>query len=984
MDLTQKKREPVRKAKEILRSSSTNERQEANPAARRVLAEEAEELRRRRKPDTDADLLLGLAKQLKEVKEFGYARRILRLARTLLIAGKTRLKIYQQSAVTTYKDPDLPTERRLKEALRLLKDGDDLDNTTDQETLGIAGAIYKRMWQFDNLRQNLEVALKFYRRGREQGVAGDQGYTAINEAYLLDLLASLDAKQAQAANKPANDAEQMRADATTIRWQIIRDVTPLAETDAGAYLKHEWWYYSTIGEAFFGLRSYTQAVYYLKHALPADLEVPEWERESTATQLASLARVQFGADMPEDEFVQTGAGWALKEFLSDENPEAVRSAFVGRIGLALSGGGFRASLFHIGVLARLAELDLLRRVEVLSCVSGGSIIGAHYYLELKRLLETKRDARSKEEYRDPRPAAERDWITYQDYIDIVQRLECNFLAGVQRNVRTRVAASFLTNLGMIFKPGFSRTLRAGELYESEVFSRVDDRNGNEKRTERYLNELRIRPAVANGGPHADFNPKYHNWKRGAKVPMLILNAATLNTGHSWHFTVSYMGEPPGSINTEIDGNYRLRRMYYKDAPPRHRKIRLGHAVAASACVPAVFEPLSLKDLYEEVKTKAPVVKGKNLPPQELRVRLVDGGVCDNQGVMGLIEQECDVLLVSDASGHMEAEPIPGAGLINVPLRSSSILQTRVRGEQYRHLRERRRSGLLRGLMFVHLKQDLGVKPLNWLECPADLAVSEFDQPEQYAGDLTSYGVAKDVQQSLAAVRTDLDSFCDVEADALMASAYMMTKAQLKTGTIDGISLTLDQDAEVPWRFRDIEPYLGLETAPEDDDPAEILREKRKQNLRKIIGSSGGLAFKIWKLSPVLKVLSGALVILLLAGLLYSLFRLSGQSIFTAEQIKSLVSGATDERIAYIAGLLTLGNLFLAVVIAIIVIGLAVLVINFVGRKLGVVRWSDTLTSIFFGIAMTFPGFIAAWVHLKLFDWLYLRWGSRKKFYGSAS
>ena len=30
------------------------------------------------------------------------------------------------------------------------------------------------------------------------------------------------------------------------------------------------------------------------------------------------------------------------------------------LGLALSGGGFRASLFHIGVLARLAELDLLR------------------------------------------------------------------------------------------------------------------------------------------------------------------------------------------------------------------------------------------------------------------------------------------------------------------------------------------------------------------------------------------------------------------------------------------------------------------------------------------------------------------------------------------------------------------------------------------------------------------------------------------------
>ena len=51
-----------------------------------------------------------------------------------------------------------------------------------------------------------------------------------------------------------------------------------------------------------------------------------------------------------------------------------------KTGLALSGGGLRASLFHIGVLGRLAELDLLRQVDVISTVSGGSIIGAYYYL----------------------------------------------------------------------------------------------------------------------------------------------------------------------------------------------------------------------------------------------------------------------------------------------------------------------------------------------------------------------------------------------------------------------------------------------------------------------------------------------------------------------------------------------------------------------------------------------------------------------------
>ena len=47
------------------------------------------------------------------------------------------------------------------------------------------------------------------------------------------------------------------------------------------------------------------------------------------------------------------------------------------IALCLSGGGFRASLFHLGALRRLNELGILRQVETICSVSGGSIIAAH-------------------------------------------------------------------------------------------------------------------------------------------------------------------------------------------------------------------------------------------------------------------------------------------------------------------------------------------------------------------------------------------------------------------------------------------------------------------------------------------------------------------------------------------------------------------------------------------------------------------------------
>src|SRR5690349_23217085 len=43
------------------------------------------------------------------------------------------------------------------------------------------------------------------------------------------------------------------------------------------------------------------------------------------------------------------------------------------IGLCLSGGGYRAMLFHVGALWRLNELGYLPRLDRVSSVSGGSI-----------------------------------------------------------------------------------------------------------------------------------------------------------------------------------------------------------------------------------------------------------------------------------------------------------------------------------------------------------------------------------------------------------------------------------------------------------------------------------------------------------------------------------------------------------------------------------------------------------------------------------
>jgi hypothetical protein len=55
-----------------------------------------------------------------------------------------------------------------------------------------------------------------------------------------------------------------------------------------------------------------------------------------------------------------------------------------KIGLALSGGGFRASLYHLGLVRFLRDAGILSRVTHITSVSGGSVLAAHLVLNWDR------------------------------------------------------------------------------------------------------------------------------------------------------------------------------------------------------------------------------------------------------------------------------------------------------------------------------------------------------------------------------------------------------------------------------------------------------------------------------------------------------------------------------------------------------------------------------------------------------------------------
>ena len=500
-----------------------------------------------------------------------------------------------------------------------------------------------------------------------------------------------------------------------------------------------------------------------------------------------------------------------------------------KLGLGLSGGGFRASLFHIGVLCHLAELDLLRSVEVISCVSGGSIIGAFYYLHLKNLLESKDDA---EIFRD-------------DYIRMMKTVESDFLSGVQLNVRMRAFSDFGKNLKM-FRRDYSRSDRMAELYDEIFFSRP----AGQQRVP--LSSLKIQPLH---GPD-NFHPRKHNGNRRAKVPMLILNATTLNTGRNWQFTAVDMGErePQGGA-AAFDTNFILPAFRFDDEhlpDEKYRHVPLSIAVAASACVPGIFHPLALTNLYPDVT------------PQ-----LVDGGVQDNQGLSALLFEECSDIIISDASGQLQDLDRPGTGFLSLTERTNSVLMARVRELELESILLEADTGGLRHERILHLREGMSA---------GQLRAGERRDPGTDGGrGETPYGIDDQAQRLLSEVRTDLDSFSEIEAFSLMYSGYRMARwmigeefdqrAPANRHATRQASQRRDEQNR-GWRFLAIAPFASGETR----DPGYTRQlEVAKQTLFKAFRLRPGLI----PLGILIAVLSVAPSVALVAIIMHALSISSG-------------------------------------------------------------------------------------------------------------
>jgi len=407
---------------------------------------------------------------------------------------------------------------------------------------------------------------------------------------------------------------------------------------------------------------------------------------------------------------------------------SLEAARKGKLGIALSGGGIRAALFHIGVLARLAECDLLRYISVISTVSGGAIIGAFYYLKVKQLLEGARPGGLS--------------ASADAYRQLVRELEQEFLPVMQRNLPIMAFSDRLENARMLARD-YSSSQRLANLFDTCFFPPL---NGEQRIA---LRDLPIEAAA----------------DAGAVVPRLILNATALNTGHLFQMTGSFVGEP--TVSSVMGGTAtmaQLPRLAMNDPAlstrqrNRLQQLSLGEAVAASCCVPGLFEPFSLTGLYSDEQG------------EEVVVRLVDGGLFDNQGLVSLFEEDCTHFICSDASESLQWQSRPPELIHQVAMRANDIMMDRIRNETMAEL------------------------PLNQPERFAVFTLGDDDGSSPFGEDSGRF------LRALRNIRTDLDAFSDLEAWALMYHGFMLSGMRLDGATP---SAGGGEDA-ARWHFQGIE------------------------------------------------------------------------------------------------------------------------------------------------------------------------------------
>jgi len=628
------------------------------------------------------------AKEKRQDHRFHEALEILKKLNPAKFSDEVFTLFCQEKAQCYYQDRRIHSQKRFQYALEVLDVLNGRD-TKPLETLCLRGAIYKRKFSYTVDISDLLTAIGFYREAAEN-YAEDKGYGAGNTVFLYRLLL-----YRYGHKFDGNEYQYYESAIDEISSKAIAILERLPNPDP--------WNIASLAMLYLAKKRYCDAremvekyIKAYKKKLKSGMLPFVFDRNLSITvqELIEMAHM-MGLERPVIKTMLSAYGTVSAGNGSNIDVDVlIDSVKAGKVGLALSGGGFRAALFHIGTLMRLAELDVLRHVQVISTVSGGSIVGMMYYLMLKREFE-------------------KDGGQNIDYIELIKELKKKFLEGVQKNLRLK---AFAEN-----ENGLTQTL--GKLYQNELYKLIDEDVPDK------MQNIGISPYG-----FKNFNPHFHNLTLKNKVPRIIINATLLNNGHNWQFTEEGMGEQDQMFDHTVDKNKAYPFCAYEKICGN---ITIGQAVAASSAVPGLFDPVefsffgSLQDCEKGMTQET--------------VRLSDGGVYDNLGLASLVNDECTHIIISDGSKQMIDEPDPSMFRFDVIGRTNDILMTKNRDAEYRYAKSLKERGILRGLAIVHMKEPVKDKKLAKLfnrTASVRTDLDAFHDTEAYATMLCGYEITR--------------------------------------------------------------------------------------------------------------------------------------------------------------------------------------------------------------------------------------------------
>jgi tetratricopeptide (TPR) repeat protein len=250
----------------------------APPQLAKVVAAQAVQAPQQSSNDPTLGVLLEQARVAQRVGDFATAKSLLSIVRGMTAKGSGDARqedpyIIQQLALVTYKSKQPTRQKALEEARDLLLTlGPATSN--DTETLGLWGAVHKRLWDETKERAHLDEAVRGYRRGF---YLRNDYYNGINLAYLLNVRA------ANAANRAEAVADFVQA------RRVRRDVLEICQAEleeGGLPDEKRYWVLATQAEAYFGMGDEANAEKKLEEA--AAVAPADWMKESTREQLEKL------------------------------------------------------------------------------------------------------------------------------------------------------------------------------------------------------------------------------------------------------------------------------------------------------------------------------------------------------------------------------------------------------------------------------------------------------------------------------------------------------------------------------------------------------------------------------------------------------------------------------------------------------------------------------------------------------------------------